>query len=194
MKIKIQKLKFIRNIIIGIVALLIVAFIINIAPGYKRNKFQNVTNLIIGDENVTENLKKPIYKDEEENIYISKEDIEQFLDKTIYYDEENDILKEVYKVSDQGNRNLALRYDLTVPFAKYIAINQNTKLPFKRYEIGEVFRNGPVKLGRDREFIQCDVDTVGIEGQLVEAEFVALYVEAYKELGIDVIIKYNNRK
>ena len=106
------------------------------------------------------------------------------------YDEENDILKEVYKVSDQGNRNLALRYDLTVPFAKYIAINQNTKLPFKRYEIGEVFRNGPVKLGRDREFIQCDVDTVGIEGQLVEAE----YVEAYKELGIDVIIKYNNRK
>lgn len=110
------------------------------------------------------------------------------------YDEENDILKEVYKVKDQGNRNLALRYDLTVPFAKYIAINQNTKLPFKRYEIGEVFRNGPVKLGRDREFIQCDVDVVGIEGQLIEAEFVALYVEAYKKLGIDVIIKYNNRK
>ena len=110
------------------------------------------------------------------------------------YDEENDILKEVYKVTDQGNRNLALRYDLTVPFAKYIAINQNTKLPFKRYEIGEVFRNGPVKLGRDREFIQCDVDSVGIEGQLVEAEFIALYVEAYKELGIDIIIKYNNRK
>lgn len=110
------------------------------------------------------------------------------------YDEENDILKEVYKVTDQGNRNLALRYDLTVPFAKYIAINQNTRLPFKRYEIGEVFRNGPVKLGRDREFIQCDVDCVGIEGQLIEAEFIALYVEAYKDLGIDVIIKYNNRK
>lgn len=110
------------------------------------------------------------------------------------YDEENDILKEVYKVIDQGNRNLALRYDLTVPFAKYIALNQNIKLPFKRYEIGEVFRNGPVKLGRDREFIQCDVDSVGIEGQLVEVEFVALYVEAYNQLGIDVIIKYNNRK
>ena len=110
------------------------------------------------------------------------------------YDEENDILKEVYKVTDQGNRNLALRYDLTVPFAKYIAMNPNTKLPFKRYEIGEVFRNGPVKLGRDREFIQCDVDSVGIEGQLTEAEFIALYVEAYKNLNIDVIIKYNNRK
>lgn len=110
------------------------------------------------------------------------------------YDEDNDILKEVYKVTDQGNRNLALRYDLTVPFAKYIAMNPNTRLPFKRYEIGEVFRNGPVKLGRDREFIQCDVDSVGIEGQLVEAEFVALYVEAYKKLGINVVIKYNNRK
>lgn len=110
------------------------------------------------------------------------------------YDEDNEILNEVYKVTDQADRNLALRYDLTVPFAKYIAINQNTKLPFKRYEIGEVFRNGPVKLGRDREFIQCDVDSVGIEGQLVEAEFVALYVEAYNNLGIDVVIKYNNRK
>lgn len=110
------------------------------------------------------------------------------------YDEDSEILNEVYKVTDQADRSLALRYDLTVPFAKYIAINQNTKLPFKRYEIGEVFRNGPVKLGRDREFIQCDVDSVGIEGQLVEAEFVALYVEAYNNLGIDVIIKYNNRK
>ena len=110
------------------------------------------------------------------------------------YEEDSEILNEVYKVTDQADRNLALRYDLTVPFAKYIAINQNTKLPFKRYEIGEVFRNGPVKLGRDREFIQCDVDSVGIEGQLVEAEFVALYVEAYNNLGIDVVIKYNNRK
>ena len=110
------------------------------------------------------------------------------------YDEDSEILNEVYKVTDQADRNLALRYDLTVPFAKYIAINPNTKLPFKRFEIGEVFRNGPVKLGRVREFIQCDVDSVGIEGQLVEAEFVALYVEAYNNLGIDVVIKYNNRK
>lgn len=110
------------------------------------------------------------------------------------YEEDSEILNEVYKVTDQADRNLALRYDLTVPFAKYIALNQNIKLPFKRYEIGEVFRNGPVKLGRVREFIQCDVDCVGIEGQLIEAEFVALYVEAYNNLGIDVIIKYNNRK
>lgn len=110
------------------------------------------------------------------------------------YDEENDILKEIYKVSDQGNRKLALRYDLTVPFAKYIASNQNIKLPYKRYEIGKVFRDGPIKKGRTREFIQCDVDSVGIEGQMIEAELLTIFVEGYKKLGIDIVIKYNNRK
>ena len=110
------------------------------------------------------------------------------------YSEDNDILKEIYKVTDQADRNLALRYDLTVPFAKYIALNQNINMPYKRYEIGKVFRDGPVKKGRVREFIQCDVDCVGIEGQMVEAEFIALYVDGFKDLGIDVKIKYNNRK
>lgn len=92
MKIKIQKRKFIRNIVIGIVALFIVAFIINIAPGYKRNKYKDVTNLVIGDENVTENLEYPIYIGEDDTIYISKEDIKSFLDKTIYYDEGNNMI------------------------------------------------------------------------------------------------------
>ena len=110
------------------------------------------------------------------------------------YDEDKDILNEIYKVSDQANRKLALRYDLTVPFAKYIATNPNIKLPYKRYEIGKVFRDGPVKKGRVREFIQCDVDSVGIEGQMIEAELISLFVEGYKKLGIDIVIKYNNRK
>ena len=110
------------------------------------------------------------------------------------YDEDNDILKEIYKVTDQANRNLALRYDLTVPFSKYIAMNKNLRFPYKRYEIGKVFRDGPVKAGRSREFIQCDVDSVGIEGQMVEAELISLFVEGYKKLGINIVIKYNNRK
>ncbi len=110
------------------------------------------------------------------------------------YDEDNDILKEIYKVSDQGNRNLALRYDLTVPFAKYIATNKSIKMPYKRYEIGKVFRDGPIKKGRTREFIQCDVDSVGIEGQMIEAELISIYVEGFQRLGIDIVIKYNNRK
>lgn len=99
MKVKIQKRKFIRNIIIGVVALFIVAFIINIAPGYKRNKYQDVTNLVIGDENVTETLHNPIYKDENGVVYISQEDVKQFLDKTIYYDEENNMVIATSEVS-----------------------------------------------------------------------------------------------
>ena len=110
------------------------------------------------------------------------------------YDEENDILKEIYKLKDQGDRNLGLRYDLTVPFAKFIALNKNNlKLPFKRYEIAKVFRDGPVKVGRDREFTQCDIDVVGLSGQEIEAELISLYVTAFNKLDIDIIIKYNSR-
>lgn len=111
------------------------------------------------------------------------------------YDESNDLLNEIYKLSDQGKRKLGLRYDLTVPFSKLIALNKNKiTMPFKRYEIAKVFRDGPIKPGRDREFTQCDVDVVGIEGQMIEAELVSLYVEAFKKIEIDVEIKYNSRK
>lgn len=110
------------------------------------------------------------------------------------YDEKNDILKEIYRLKDQGDRSLGLRYDLTVPFAKFIALNKNEiKFPFKRYEIAKVFRDGPVKVGRDREFTQCDVDVVGINGSLIEAELLSLYVSAFKKLDIEIIIKYNSR-
>lgn len=110
------------------------------------------------------------------------------------YDEENDILKEIYKLTDQGNRKLGLRYDLTVPFAKLIAINKNVlNFPFKRYEIAKSFRDGPVKVGRDREFTQCDVDVCGLSGQMIEAELLTLYEKAFKKLGIPIIIKYNSR-
>ena len=111
------------------------------------------------------------------------------------YDDNNDILKEIYKLTDQGERQLGLRYDLTVPFAKFIALNKNKiKYPFKRYEINKVFRDGPVKVGRDREFTQCDVDVVGIGGEIIEAELISLYVEAFNKLQIPIIIKYNSRK
>ena len=110
------------------------------------------------------------------------------------YDESNDLLNEIYKLTDQGNRKLGLRYDLTVPFAKCITITKDLRLPFKRYEIGKVFRDGPVKTGRDREFIQCDVDVVGITGQMIEAELISLFIEGYNKLGIDVVVRYNSRK
>ena len=63
-----------------------------------------------------------------------------------------EILNEMYTLTDRGERDLALRYDLTIPFAKVIALNPTIGLPFKRYEIGKVFRDGPIKKGRLREF------------------------------------------
>lgn len=110
------------------------------------------------------------------------------------YDDDAEILSEVYKLKDQGDRNLGLRYDLTVPFCKVIGLNKDLRLPFRRYEIGKVFRNGPVKLGRTREFYQCDIDVVGIDNRLIEAEQILMAINTYKDLGIDVVVKYNNRK
>ena len=105
-----------------------------------------------------------------------------------------EILKEIYRLRDQGNRDLALRYDLTVPFAKVMGLNPERPLPFRRYEIGRVFRDGPVKAGRNREFTQCDVDVVGISSVLAEAEMMQMAVRVYTELGLDIVIRYNNRK
>ncbi len=110
------------------------------------------------------------------------------------YDDDAEILSEIYKLKDQGDRNLGLRYDLTVPFCKVIGLNKELKLPFRRYEIGKVFRNGPVKLGRTREFYQSDIDVVGIDNRMIEAEQILMAIETYKELGIEVYVKYNNRK
>lgn len=110
------------------------------------------------------------------------------------YSDDAEILNEIYRLKDQGDRDLGLRYDLTVPFCKVVGMNKNLSMPFRRYEIGPVFRNGPVKLGRTREFYQCDVDVVGIDNRYIEAEQILMAINTYKELGIDIYVKYNNRK
>lgn len=105
-----------------------------------------------------------------------------------------EILKEMYTLTDRGERDLALRYDLTIPFAKVIAMNPQLSMPFKRYEIGKVFRDGPIKAGRFREFTQCDVDVVGIESQSAEAELMVMTIDAFNKLNIEMLIQFNNRK
>ncbi len=105
-----------------------------------------------------------------------------------------EILKETFKLKDQGDRDLALRYDLTVPLSLYVALNPQVKLPFKRYEIGKVFRDGPISTVRFREFWQCDADIVGSSSILVDAECVNLFSTVFKELNLDIVIKVNNRK
>lgn len=105
-----------------------------------------------------------------------------------------EILEEMYTLTDRGERDLALRYDLTIPFAKVMAMNPTLKLPFKRYEIGKVFRDGPIKAGRFREFTQCDVDIVGVDSQIAEAELMQMAIDTFERLKLDITIQYNNRK
>lgn len=105
-----------------------------------------------------------------------------------------EILQEMYTLTDRGERDLALRYDLTIPFAKVIAMNPELPMPFKRYEIGKVFRDGPIKTGRFREFTQCDVDIVGVKSQAAEAELMMMAIDAFRKLDVNILIQYNNRK
>ena len=90
----------------------------------------------------------------------------------------------------------ALRYDLTVPFARYVVMHQNEiSFPFKRYQIQPVWRADRPQRGRYREFYQCDADVVGTDSLLNEAEFVVIYKEVLTQLGLtDFNIKFNNRK
>ena len=105
----------------------------------------------------------------------------------------SEILKETFRLKDQGNRELGLRYDLTVPLARFIAMNPMTKMPFKRYQIGEVFRDGPIKPGRTRQFMQCDADTVGAKSIYSDAECIKIALDVFKALKLDVRIEVGSR-
>jgi len=113
---------------------------------------------------------------------------------TAKYGGGSEITKEIFKLTDQGGRDLGLRFDLTVPLARYVAMNPNIKMPFKRYQIGLSFRDGPIKLGRYREFWQCDVDIVGSKSTLADAELIKLAFDFFKKIGLSVEIEINNRK
>jgi len=89
----------------------------------------------------------------------------------------------------------ALRYDLTIPFARYVAMNHGQlTFPFKRYQIQPVWRADRPQKGRYREFYQCDADIVGSESLINEVDLLAIYVTAFEKLKLPVEIKMNNRK
>ncbi len=89
----------------------------------------------------------------------------------------------------------ALRYDLTIPFARYVAMNHGQlTFPFKRYQIQPVWRADRPQKGRYREFYQCDADVVGSDSLLNEVDLIAVYIKAFEQLKLPVEIKINNRK
>ena len=104
--------------------------------------------------------------------------------------EQHDYIHLIPKISEKG-----LRYDLTVPFARYVVMRRNDiQFPFKRYQIQPVWRADRPQKGRYREFYQCDADVVGSDSLMNEIELVGMIDEVFKRFGINVIIKINNRK
>lgn len=101
----------------------------------------------------------------------------------------------VARKSFENQQELALRYDLTIPFARYVAQHRNDiAFPFKRYQIQPVWRADRPQRGRYREFYQCDVDIVGSNSLINEVDLISIYDEGFTALKVPVTIKVNNRK
>lgn len=122
---------------------------------------------------------------------------------TIEYDElmrpdtlekEDEAVSDRFRLKDKGGRNLSLRYEFTFQLARILKQNPNIKLPFKRYQIGRVFRDEPTSAFRTREFTQCDADIIGSSEIESDAECLALFNEILKALKIKPEIQVNNRK
>ncbi len=106
-----------------------------------------------------------------------------------------DVDKEIYRFT-KGHADICLRYDLTVPLARFVAGNMNElDFPFKRYQIGKVYRGERPQKGRFREFYQCDADVIGENLSLTyDAECIKLYEPCFKELNLDAMVEISNRK
>ncbi len=103
---------------------------------------------------------------------------------------QDEAISDIFKLKDKGKRKLALRYEFTFQLKRLM---QNRKLPFKRYQIGPVFRDEPVSSNRFRQFTQCDIDIIGSTIK-DDAEILALTKEVLDKLGIKFTIYFNNRK
>lgn len=104
--------------------------------------------------------------------------------------------KLIYHFEDQGGREVGLRYDLTVPLARFVASHRHElTFPFKRYHIGPVFRADRPQRGRYRQFWQCDVDTVGTASMLADAEVLMVWMDSLKSVNMPgFVVQINHRK
>ncbi|MFI5219359.1 MAG: histidine--tRNA ligase [Bacteroidia bacterium] len=164
---------------------------------FKSEEIGFIRNYLLDDNNSLDlgnELARPIFSGA-----IHKKSTES--DFRFYFKQfKNNIIKKIYfyldtqkfrsSVSEKG-----LRYDLTVPFARYVVMHQNEiTFPFKRYQIQPVWRADRPQKGRYREFYQCDADVIGSDSLLNEVEMIQMIDEVFSKLGIGVTIKVNNRK
>lgn len=125
----------------------------------------------------------------------------KILNSRIHESKNKDLLKKEFDLSLESSRNSeeltekALRYDLTVPFARFVVMNQHKlAFPFKRYQIQPVWRADRPQKGRYREFYQCDADVIGSDSLMNELDLIALINKSFHELQVPVVLKFNNRK
>jgi len=104
--------------------------------------------------------------------------------------ERDEVVSDIFKLKDKGKRDLALRYEFTFQLKRLM---KNKKLPYKRYQIGEVFRDEPITPNRFRQFVQCDVDIIGSKIR-DEVEIISIAKEILQELGVKYKIYFNSRK
>lgn len=109
-------------------------------------------------------------------------------------EQEDESVSDRFRLKDRGGRNLGLRYEFTFQLARIFKQNPNIKLPFRRYQIGEVFRDEPTGASRFRQFTQCDIDVIGDSSVKCEAEILEMVFMLLKELKIECEIHVNNRK
>ena len=108
---------------------------------------------------------------------------------------EDEAVRDRFRLRDRANRNLGLRYEFTFQLARIFKQNPNIKLPLKKYQIGENFRDEPIRTGRTRQFTQCDIDILGDNSINADAECLAVIFDILKELKInDIELQVNNRK
>lgn len=107
-----------------------------------------------------------------------------------------EIDRQIYRFRDQGDRDVALRFDLTVPLARFVAQHsQELGMPFKRYHVGTVWRGENPQAGRRREFTQCDIDTIGTTSPVADAEMLAVTCDLLRALDVErFVIKLNDRR
>lgn len=102
----------------------------------------------------------------------------------------DEAVSDIFKLKDKGERSLALRYEFTFQLKR---LSKGKKLPYKRYQIGSVFRDEPTSKNRFRQFTQCDIDTIGSSVK-EEAEIIAVAVDCLKKLGVEPLVLVNNRR
>ena len=157
-------------------------------------KIQGFWELMPKDEVLFEDMLNRLKKVFETNCFLPLDTPVAEFAEVLLAKSGGDVDKEIYRFT-KGHADICLRYDLTVPLARFVAGNFNElDFPFKRYQIGKVYRGERPQKGRFREFYQCDADVIGEELPLsYDAECIYLYKPAFKALNLEVVVEISNR-